>query len=345
MVASGRSTISEVAKRAGVSISAVSRFLGGTLNLPEETADRIRDAVRDLNYAPHASARRLRFGRSETLGFVAPEISNPFFALMGSAIASRAWEMGLDLLVWNTSDVIEREIASVKRLRDSYIDGLLFITHHRTDKSLIEQLRGAGPTVFIDEDVADIPGSRIFVENERGGRLATKTLIEMGHVNVAHVGSPATLMSAELRHAGWRKAMAEFDLPIPDAYYMSGPIEPDFGRAALAALMKLPVPPSAIFVGADAIALGIISASREMGLHIPRDLSIISFDGLPVGELLDPPLTTVVQPIQEMGRKGVDLLVKRIKYPDTPAEHIILPVSLEIRASAAPPRAARKKRR
>jgi LacI family transcriptional regulator len=315
--------------------------LGGTLELPEPTAGRIRDAVDNLNYSPHASARRLRNGRSETLGFVAPEISNPFFSLMASAIASSAWTLGLDLLVWSSDDVVEREVASVRRLRSSSIDGLLLITHHKSEKILIEQLQGAGPIVFLDEDIAGVPGSRVFVDNEHGGWLATSTLIGMGHTHIAHVGSPADLMSAELRCQGWRKAVAEAGLQTPEAYYMAGPIDQNFGRSALERLMRLPTPPTAIFVGADPIAFGIIAASHEIGLRIPDDLSIISFDGLPVGQLLDPPLSTVVQPIKEMGRKGVELLVRRIETPDAPLAQIILPVTLEMRASAAPRRPPR----
>lgn len=331
-----KATIKQVAELAGVSIGAVSRFLGGSLNLPEETANRIREAVARTKYTPHASARRLRQGRAETLGFLAPEISNPFFALLASAIASRAWHHGLDLLVWSSDNVVQREIAALRHLRAESIDGLLMITHHRTDKTLVEQLQGGGPTVFLDEEVAGVAGSRVFVDNEYGGWLATKTLIDMGHWRIAHVGSPADLMSADLRCKGWRRALSESGLRVPEDYYVSGSIDQNFGRSILEKLMQLPEPPTAIFVGADPIALGIIAACRRSGIRIPEDLSIISFDGLPIGELLDPPLSTVAQPIKEMGVTAVDLLVRRIENPSAPFEHILLPVALEIRASAAP---------
>jgi len=332
-----RTTIRDVAELAGVSTAAVSRFLKGDLKLPPTTAKRIREAVKSTNYAPHASARRLRSGRSETLGLVAPGIANPFFALMGSAIAARAWSVGLDLLVWSSDDVVEREVASLRRLRSSYIDGLLLITHHKSEKLLRQELKGAGPTVFLDEDLAGVPGSRVFVDNEHGGWLATKTLIGLGHSSIAHIGSPADLMSSELRCQGWRKALAEAGLRVPPDYYLAGPIDESFGRLALEKLMRLPVPPTAIFVGADPIAFGIIAASRTIGLRVPEDLSIISFDGLPIGELLDPPLSTVAQPIKEMGEKGVDLLVKQIANPDEPHERVILPVKLVMRRSAGAP--------
>jgi LacI family transcriptional regulator len=333
---SKKPTLHEVAKLSGVSTAAVSRFLSGKLRPTEETAKRIRDAIRKTNYVPHASGRRLRFGRSEALGFVAPDLSNPFFALLASAVASSAWEVGLDLLVWNSEDIVERVVAAVRRLRSSYIDGLLIVTNHKSEKSLTEELRDAGPMVLLDEDVTGVTGSRVFVDNEHGGWLATKTLLDMGHSRIAHIGSPGNLMSAELRCRGWRKALAEAGIQVPDGYYVSGPINQKFGRSALETMMRLPTPPTAIFVGADAIAFGVIAASHEVGLRIPEDLSIISFDGLPVGALLDPPLSTVAQPIGEMGRKGVELLVRRIETPKAKLERVILPVTLEIRASAAP---------
>jgi LacI family transcriptional regulator len=334
-----RSTIREVAKLAGVSIAAVSRYLSGTINLPEGTAERIRDAIEKTNYSPHASARRLRSGRSEALGFVAPNLANPFFALLASSIASSAWELGLDLLVWNSEDVVDREVAAVRRLRASYIDGLVFISHHKTEKTLGDHLRGAGPIVLLDEDVEGVSASRVFVENEHGGWLATKTLISMGHSRIAHVGSPATLMSSEQRCKGWRKALSEAGLQAPDSYYISGAIDQGFGRAALERLMRLPEPPTAVFVGADPIAFGIIAAAHSVGLQIPGDLSIIAFDGLPIGELLDPPLSTIAQPIKDMGKTAVDLLVQELETARTPKQRVVLPITLEVRASAAPLRA------
>lgn len=334
-----RATLRDVAKLAGVSTAAISRFLGGSLELPEATAQRIRAAIRDTSYVPHASARRLRFGRSETLGLVAPDVSNPFFALLASAVASSAWDAGLDLLVWNSEDIVGRIAASVRRLRSSYIDGLVMITHHRSDPTLQEELRGAGPTVFLDEDVTGVAGSRIFVDNRHGGRLATKTLIELGHTRIAHVGSPENLMSSELRCAGWREALTKAGLRVPEAYYVHGRIDQEFGRSALGRLMRLPTPPTAIFVGADEIAFGIIAASHDLGLRVPEDLSIISFDGLPIGGLLNPALSTIVQPIKEMGKMSVEMLLRQLEDEAAEPKEIVLPVKLEMRASAAPLRA------
>lgn len=331
-----RVTLRKVADLAGLSTAAVSRFLSGSLDLPDETAERVRAAIRATNYIPHAGARRLRVGRAESLGLVTTDLSNPFFALLASAVASSAWDVGSDLLVWNSEDIVEREVTSVLRLRSSYIDGLLMVTHHKSNTALLEALRDAGPTVFLDEDVPGISGSRVFVDNKYGGWLATNTLVQMGHKCIAHVGAPANLMSAELRREGWRQALAEAGLSPPDTYYIHGRISQEFGRSALEQVLRLPNPPTAIFVGADEIAFGIIAASQKCGVRIPRDISLVAFDGLPIGELLDPPLSTVVQPIKEMGRKGVQLLRRQLDSPDSAPEKVILPVRLEMRASAAP---------
>ena len=331
-----KATIKDVAKKAGVSIGAVSRFLSGSLVLPDETGQRIRDAVEALKYTPHSNARRLRHGKSETIGFVAPEISNPFFALLASAIGASAWSRGYDLSVWSTNDLVEREVAAVNRLHSSHIDGLILSSHNKAEPKLIEALKDAGPIVIVDEDVLGVEASRVFVDNEHGAWLATKTLIDMGHTKIAHVAPPGHLMSSEQRKRGWERAMKDAGLCIPDNYYVPGPLNETSGRSALIHLLEHPEPPTAVFVGSDPVAFGLIAASHQMGFKIPEQLSVISFDGLPVGRLLDPSLTTVAQPIREMGEKSVDLLLRRIRDPEMAPEKLVLPVALEMRASAAP---------
>jgi LacI family transcriptional regulator len=339
---SGRATIRDVARLAGVSPAAVSRFLNGNLDLPDKTSKKIQAAVRDLQYSPNASAKRLRNGRAETLGLVAPDLSNPFFALLASSIASRAWEREKDLLVWSSEDAVPRELSAIRRMKSAYIDGLIFITHNKNNPLLLQELQGAGPTVLLDEDVAGLSCSHVFVDNERGGWLATKTLIDHGHSAIAHIGSPRELMSAEARYNGWRRALGEAGIEVPDDYYLHLPIAQDSGRQALEQLMRLDTPPTAIFAGADPIAFGVLAASSQIGLRIPEDLSIIGFDGLPIGSLLNPPLTTVEQPIAELGRAAVDLLIRHIEEPDAPHEHLQLPIRLLKRGSVLPHPARRQ---
>jgi LacI family transcriptional regulator len=309
-----RPTIADVARLARVSPAAVSRWLNGSMQLPEATGDRIRQAVTTLGYHPHAQARRLSTGKSEAIGIILPDIANPFFAFLASAAERVAVDAGYDVMIWSSRNKAERELACFDRLRAGYVDGLILITNHEDDGSLaarIDQARGR--VVIVDEDVRHADAPRFFVENEQGGYLATRHLIDCGHRRIAHIGGPSGVMSAAERARGWRRALREAGIDPPVEWHIFSEYEVDAGRADAPAIFKIEPPVTAVFAGSDAIALGILYAARERGFAVPGDLSLVGFDGMPIIELLGPPLTSVVQPIDRLGRLGAECLMAMIK--------------------------------
>ncbi len=330
-----RSTIAEVARRAGLSPAAVSRWLNGAIHLPPPTAERIRDAVRHLDYRPNAQARRLSRGRAEAIGIVVPDIANPFFALIAAEAEGVAVAAGYDLVIWSSRNRIERELACFERLGSGLIDGLILITNHVDDGRLRTAIDGArGRVVLVDEDVAGADAPRFFVDNHAGGRAATQALIAGGHRNIAHVGGPPGVMSAEERAAGWRAALAEAGLPAGPHIHTEYEVGPATRDAAL--LFALDPRPGAVFAGSDAIALGIMAQARVRGVAIPAALSLAGFDGLPIVDLLGPPLTSVAQPIDALGRMGAEALIAMIEG-EPRGGTLRLPVHLVSRASVAAP--------
>lgn len=334
-----KATIVDVARRAEVSTAAVSRWLNGTIRLPETTAGRIRAAVEALGYQPHAQARRLSRGKADAIGIVVPDISNPFFALLAGEAEAVAVAAGYDVVIFSSRNRVERELACFDRLAAGYIDGLLFITNHADDGRLAERVKAAGGrVVIIDEDVPGTEAPKLFVENELGGFLATRHLIERGHSRIAHMGGPAGVMSAMERAAGWRRALAEAGIEPGDDWHVCSEYEVEPARRDAAALFALSPPPTAVFAGSDAIALGIMYQARAHGVTIPDDLSLVGFDGMPITELLQPALTSVEQPIDGLGRLGAERLVAMIGGDGAAApETIRLPVALVARASVAAP--------
>ena len=334
----GKATIGDVAKRAKVSPTAVSRWLNGRLELPESTGARIRAAVTALDYQPHAQARRLSKGEAEAIGIVVPDISNAFFALLAGEAERAAVAAGYDVVIWSSRNRIERELACFDRLRGGYIDGLLLITNHEDDGRLAERIRAMpGRVVIIDEDVVGAEAPRFFVENEFGGYAATRHLIMHGHRRIAHIGGPQGVMSASERAAGWRRALAEAGITPAADWHVRTEYEVEPATRDAAQLFALDPLPTAVFAGSDAVALGVMTQARQRGIAIPRDMSLVGFDGMPINDLLGPPLTSIAQPIDDLGRRGAEQLLAMVKGEPYEAIRTRLPVKLVERASVAAP--------
>jgi LacI family transcriptional regulator len=330
-------TIADVARLAQVSPAAVSRWLNGTMQLPEPTGARIRRAVGELGYQPHAQARRLSKGKSEAIGIVLPDLANPFFAFLAAAAERVAVQAGYDVMIWSSRNKIERELACFDRLRAGYVDGLILITNHEDDGRLAERVSQArGRVVLVDEDVRGAEAPRFFVDNEFGGYLATRHLVAQGHRRIVHIGGPQGVMSAIERAQGWRRALAEAGIDPPADWRICSEYEIDAGRADAAKLFNMRPAPTAVFAGSDAIALGVLHAARDHGAAVPSDLSLAGFDGMPIVELLGPPLTSVAQPIDRLGSMGTECLLAMIAgRGDGEMRTIRLPVELVTRGSVA----------
>jgi LacI family transcriptional regulator, galactose operon repressor len=341
-----KATIADVARLAGVSPAAVSRCLNGSIQLPPATGERIRSAAAELKYQPHAQARRLSRGKADAIGIIVPDIANPFFALLAGEAERVAVTAGYDVVIWSSRNQIDRELACFDRLSAGYIDGLLLITNHEDDGRLAERVAAApGRVVVVDENVHNTDTPKIFVENERGGYLATRHLVDHGHRRIAHIGGPKGVMSANERAAGWRRALAEIDVEPPQDWHIRSEYEVEPARADAAGLFAISPLPTAIFAGSDAIALGVMYQARERGFAIPEDLSLVGFDGMPINELLGPPLTSIGQPIDHLGRLGAERLVAMIEGAG-PADMqtLRLPVALVPRRSVAAPRGTSRRR-
>lgn len=334
-----KATIGDVAKRAQVSPTAVSRWLNGGLELPETTGARIRAAVAALDYQPHAQARRLSKGKAEAIGIVVPDISNSFFALLAGEAERIAVAAGYDVVIWSSRNKIERELACFDRLRGGYIDGLLLITNHEDDGRLAQRIKAMpGRVVIIDEDVTGGEAPRFFVENEFGGYTATRHLIEKGHRRIAHIGGPKGVMSALERAQGWRRALAEAGITPQARWHVRTEYEVEPATRDAVQLFAIDPLPTAIFAGSDAVALGVMTVARQRGLAIPKDISLVGFDGMPINDLLGPPLTSIAQPIDDLGRRGAEQLLSMIRGEPYETTRTRLPVELVERASVAAPR-------
>jgi LacI family transcriptional regulator len=338
-----RSTINDVAKAAMVSTTTVSRYLNKRLSLPAETLERIERAIRDLDYRANVNAQRLISGATNVIGIATPDIGNPFYAALASAVEERAATFGYSVILCSTRNRLDQELGHIERLAARHVDGLLFLTNHGDDGSLRRAIGRRTDLVLLDEDVPGLDVPKIFVENENGGFVATRRLIEAGHTRIAHISGPKNLFSVRERHAGYRRALGESGLAPRAELVAFGRYDRAFGFEAAERLLSLPNPPTAIFAASDYLVVGVLDALRARGLCAPDDLSIVGFDDMPFASLMDPPITTIRQPIRLMGERGVEALVERLKNAEHNPEPVRLRVTLVERASVGPP-AAEKRR-
>lgn len=329
-------TLSEVAAEAGVSPTAVSRYLNNRIDLPKATRDRIDAAIAKLDYRPNLLARRLSTGKSEAIALVTPDIANPFFAELAAAIERQAHASGYSVYITSTGGHADAEINAIRRMADSHVDGLIMTTNRVDDGSLANLLAGRENVVLLDEDIDGVSVPRVFVDNAEGAYLATRHLIAMGHTEIALVGGPHRLMSVSERLAGFTRAMNEAGLPIRAGWVLLGDYTREYGMAAASVLLDAADPPTAILSCSDYIAIGVMQVVREHGLAIPRDVSLVGFDDMAFAPLVDPPLTTIRQPVTAMGELAVQHLLALLEGQTAPAE-TRLPVELVTRQSVAPP--------
>jgi LacI family transcriptional regulator len=338
----GVAKLRDVADAASVSVAAVSRYLGGTLALPQATSARIDAAVRRLDYRPNPHARNLSRGRSEMLGLVVPDIANPFFARMAAEIEAAADLQGYGLLLCVTLNKIDREFEYLERLRRNHIDGLVFMTNRPGTRRLTRVINEVRGVVLLDEDVPGSKVHKIFCENERGAYLAARHLLEAGHRLIAFIGGPKTMLTTRERLAGYRRAIRETG---PDAVSVGecfGPYTTEFGRSAAEDLFGRSRTPTAIFASSDEALIGTLEAVSAAGRRVPTDLSVVTFDDVGPLHLFSPPITAIRQPLAEMGRRSVEAVLMG-DAGDVLVER--LPVSLIMRASvSAPPVVARNAR-
>ena len=327
-------TLSDVAAAAGVSPTTVSRYLNNNIALPAATRERIDAAIKQLDYRPNLLAKRLSTGRAEAIGLVTPDIGNPFFAQLAAVVESEAERHGYAVYMTSTHGDRAREIEAIRRMRDRHVDGLILMTNRPDDGSLAHLLADDDRVVLMDEDVPGIGLSRVFVENTRGAYMATRHLIAAGHKHIALIGGPPGLMSVRERLAGYHQAMEEADLPVGTEDVRLREYSRDFGRVATEQLLQSATPPSAIFACSDYLAVGVLQALQAAGLSVPENVSLVGFDDMPFAEMVNPPLTTVRQPVAEMGRMAVDQLMALLNgVAASPLTR--LPVDLVVRRSVA----------
>lgn len=326
-------TLYDVAREAGVHFTTVSRALNGAadLNIRPQTRERIVAAAERLNYRPNALGRGLRLASTHTLGLLVPSLRNPVYAAVVRGASSRAWERGYVVVL--SEDQGGLAVPAYERLvSERRIDGLLVATASRDDPAAKRWAASPVPAVFVNRRHRG--GYNVSMREEEAASIATRHLLELGHTRLAHIAGPEDLDTAARRAAGFRRELRAARRRGPVIHV---PFDERAGFGAMSDLLSRPQPPSAVFVSNINQAVGALAAARRAGVAVPDELSVITYDDDPLTEYLEPPVTAIRMPMEELGHVGVDLLLARIAGEDGRLDvEIDTPPVLVNRASTAP---------
>lgn len=330
----GRSvSIADVASVAGVSKTTVSHVLSGRRRVSPATAAIVRKAVHDLGYVPKHYAAALRSGVTGTLGLLVPDIGNFFFAQLARGVHAEAESAGYSLILSTSEFEKQKEARYLQLLRAGAIDGLIYAAGAPPSLVEISAVSSSFPMVVVDERLAGIPGTHVTSDNLTGGQLVGDHMRGLGHRTIAYLGGPADLATTQDRLAGLRRAFEPEQASIIVRY---GRYSQDDGVEGVRQLLDSGHRFSAVFGGNDLVAIGAIEALRDAGISVPDEVSVVGFDDIPLSAYVDPPLTTIHQPVFEMGTTAVRELLQSLTSPPTDERHLVLPVELVLRGSTGP---------
>lgn len=305
-------TIRDVAQLAGVSTATVSHVLNNTRSVSEAAKDRVFAAMEQLNYHPNAVARSLRVSETLTIGLIVPDVEIPFFARVARCIEAAANEVGYNVILCNSGWSLAQELRYLDNLLARRVDGLICISLSMTSEHVAPLLKRHTPVVWFEQTRSGRGFDAVVIDNMKGAYQATTHLIEQGHRRIGCIlGLPNSQLTID-RLAGYRRALKDAGVPFDKTLLRQGDYTAPTGLAAAHQLLELPEPPTAIFAYNDLMALGAIQAINERGLRVPDNVAMIGFDGIALTEHTCPPLSTVEQPIPEMSRLALTMLLDRI---------------------------------
>ena len=328
-----RPTIHDVAKRAGVSKSLVSLAMRGSPKVSAASREAIMKAAAELGYRPNAAARSLADRRSRTVGVLVLDLHNPVFAEILDGIQSEVRAHGYSTMLVSGDAEPEREVTELDKLLEFQVEGLILVSH-RLSPTALRRFAAEAPTVVVSRD--DIHGPRIDTicnDDFAGASLAVNHLLDLGHERIIHLSGGANPAAIE-RERGYRATMKAAGLGRR-ALVVPGGLTDSAGYSAAVTALAHGSAPTALFVANDIAALGALAAIEESGRSVPRDVSVVGYDGIALGALRTLSLTTIAQPLASMGAMAAERLFRRIERPSERAHHIRVDSALVVRGSTA----------
>ncbi|NGQ97254.1 catabolite control protein A [Brevibacillus sp. SYP-B805] len=327
-------TIYDVAREAGVSMATVSRVVNGNPNVKPTTRKKVMAAIERLGYRPNAVARGLASKRTTTVGVIIPDVSSLLYSELARGIEDIATMYKYNIILCDSDQRLEKELQLINTLLEKQVDGLLFMGAEVKEDHLHAFSTATVPTVLAATRDPDNILPAVSIDHFQAAYDATQALIARGHKRIGMIASPPSdPLGGLMRLEGYKKALADAGIPEDEELIVSGNYRYDSGLRGMASFLKLSAPPTAVFAASDEMAIGAIHAVQDAGLSVPDDIEIIGYDNIRLAEMVRPRLTTVVQPIYDIGAVAMRLLTKYMNNEHVEEHVVLLPHRIEFRES------------
>jgi LacI family transcriptional regulator len=330
-------TMKDVARLAGVSIATVSATVNRSAFVSAELRRRVTEAIHELGYAPDGVARSLKRGRTQLIGLIVADITNPFFTELVHVIEAAMQDKGYSVLLCDTDENFEKERDYLRILRTHRVDGVILApTGQAGDYAQFQSVEDHLPLVLVDRALAELNADTVTVDNFAAAFDVTAHLLDLGHRAVATIAGPEHLTSGQERLRGFRTALEQRGVAVREEFIRAGSFREEDAMAAALDLLQGPVRPSAIFAANSHMMIGVMRAISQLRLSCPKDVSVAGIDDFPWANAFTPRLTVMRQPVAEMGRAAVRMLLdRRGDGAEHPPMHQVLKPTLVVRESCA----------
>lgn len=324
--------MTDVAKLANVSTATVSRVIQNPEAVKEKTRIKVLQAIEELNYQPNILARYFRRTETKTILVVVPSIVNNVFPQMIAGIDLIASQYGYKVLLGNTYQDPEKAYSYIEELKQKQVDGMILLTT-RLDKDVITDIAERYPVVLTSDFIEGLNVPTVAIDNISSSREAVEHLLQLGHSRIGMITGPLNSLLSRDRLKGYRQALLANEIGIEGVLIQEGDHTYESGYNQMNKFLALEDPPTAIFAANDSMAMGAIKAVKDQNMKVPEDVAVVGFDNIQFSKIFEPALTTIAQPLMEMGKRSMELLLKQIKGESLMKKQIVLDTKLIIRES------------
>lgn len=328
-------TIKDIAQHLSISVSTVSRALVDDKNIRKETKEKVLETAKELGYKPNPVATNLKFGHTNTVGVIVPEMVTPFASEVINGIQEVLYANGIKVIIAESGEDAEKERENLQLMERFMVDGIIIsLCSYKKNRDEYLRLQQAEmPMVFYDRIPHGLEVPQVIVDDYMKSFFLTERLIRSGRKRIVHLQGPDDVYNSIERFRGYKDALAKFKIPLDDDMLLKSGLTFEAGKRAADSLIEKGIAFDAIFAFTDTLAIGAMNRLREAGKKIPEEVAVASFSGTELSTIVYPPLTTVEPPLHQMGKNAAELILEKIKDPASPNRSIVLNAEIKMRTS------------